>query len=149
MKILRFFLCGFFLIHLLTSCTDLGTDVAQPDSNATGGFSLNLPKGSIPADVAWVCVELSRPGELLEDSVLVGDVLDTVRFHLTALPVGRWDLVVSAKDSLFRVKSVGQATVEVRAGETTFVYVYMNPVLETGTIEIVIIWGKPSGRWTM
>ena len=81
--------------------------------------------------------------------MLVGDVLDTVRFHLTALPVGRWDLVVSAKDSLFRVKSVGQATVEVRAGETTFVYVYMNPVLETGTIEIVIIWGKPSGRWTI
>jgi predicted GH43/DUF377 family glycosyl hydrolase len=129
---------------------DRGTKVdSRPLSNSKGSVVLKLGKKTLPDDVRVVIATLERSTyRPLVDSVVVMEVVDTVKLRFDNIPAGAWILAVEARDSLEIVRYSGSTKMTVAEGRTTQATVYMTPTVG-GNLEITLVWPVPRLKWKM
>ena len=143
-------ICAFILLSFV-GCTDQGVDAPQDRSLLSeGSVAMSLEKSLIPSEVVRIVACLSRENvPSICQSVNVSDFTDSVRVILEPVPLGNWDLTVTAFDLENRDLFAGRTVVEVKPRVTTRVILLLEPVSQTGRIEIRILWAVGSGSWTM
>lgn len=139
-------------VFLLTDCSK--DTILNPVLNTnSGAIVLKIDKENAPANIFTVTASLSREGfqTLTSNMNLHSDTTASIQF--TQIPVGEWQLVVEAKDSLNEVKFRGETNVMIMDGIMTQVSLTLIPTATGfGSIEIFVTWGgggnNTSGIWT-
>lgn len=139
-------------VFLFTDCSK--DTILNPVLNTnSGAIVLKIDKENAPANIFTVTASLSREGfqTLTSNMNLHSDTTASIQF--TQIPVGEWQLVVEAKDSLGEVKFRGEANVMIMDGIMTQVSLTLIPTSTGfGSIEIFVTWGgggnNTSGAWT-
>ncbi|MHB1051259.1 MAG: glycoside hydrolase family 130 protein [Bacteroidota bacterium] len=136
---------------LLIGCTEesaVNPTAPIPDQN--GNVFLNFEKASIPLDVATITVVMSRQGydSLKKKIVVAEDTMAQVLFE--DIPVGKWNIDVTAYGYDSLVKYFGTAETMIFDGMITNVYLTMQRVPSgVGSVIIYINWGgnPPIMKW--
>jgi len=131
------------------SCSNSDENILTPTLREKGSIGLTLSKSTIPPDVKVIVAKLDKYGfPQIQDSIVVSTTGDTVNMVINNVPVGNWNLTLTAKDSLSRIKYTGSATVTIYHDQVTFIYITMVPSGSgTGTLHISIIWR--TSKWNM
>jgi predicted GH43/DUF377 family glycosyl hydrolase len=138
-------LCAAFVFHC-----DRGASISStPASNSKGSIEFKLEKKTLPNDVRVIVATLERRTyRPLVDSVVITEVIDTVKLRFDNIPAGSWVLAVEARDSLDIVRYSGTTTVTVVESETTQATVYMTATAG-GNLDITLLWSVPHLKWKM
>ena len=136
------------ILFVILSC-NTNENITSPSSDSNkGGLILKIDRESAPDGVIVVEAILtnSELDTLTDDLNLLTD--SDAEILLEDVAVGKWNLIVNAKDSLGVVLYTGETEVNVLAGLISEVYLVLEPTGEgTGSIYIYVTWGNTLSHW--
>lgn len=133
----------FLLFLSMLLCSFIGceknNDLLLVEKNVTSSVSLKFSKASIPQNINYLIITMSRSGydDLIDQVGVTGE--DSVVSRFDDIAVGTWFIEVKAYDFNNEMQYSGSSTVEVIANNLTKVYLELNPV--GGSVEIHVTWG--------
>lgn len=136
MKKLIFILFSLALI-LIMACQKESAPVENNFPQNEGRLQFQLDLSQAPAEVAW----LEGILESTQDTIVFKfEIIENYAVAVVEeIPTGYWNLTVNAYNAEGSIIYSGSTLVLVQGGETTPVYLELNPA--TGALKIIVTWG--------